>query len=283
MTHHSSPGIISFVDLEKENFRAEMVKLIVDNHGTTLSYTEYGNPNGFPILAQHGLIASIKEAAIFKPLLQQGARVICVARPGYGETPPIEMRNIGEWGDSIAPLVETLGLDQFDVLGMSSGAPYCYAIGSRFPLQARNLYVFSGIPAMYDDEILAQWPFEIQKGAPISEMQRLARDLFFTNLSEEDMTKDEITDAMRNDCFGFGLDFRLRSLDWGFILGDLKQRVYMRHARFDPVVPFITAEMTTKLLAHCSMLVEENDIHFSQDALARFLAMTVLPNLNGED
>lgn len=260
-----------------------MINTIVFDQKKVLSYTEYGNPSGFPILVQHGLIASIKEAAIFEPLLQQGARVICAARPGYGETSPIEMKNIREWGDIVSPLVTALNLNQFDVLGMSSGAPYCYAIGSKFPLQARNLYVFSGIPAMYDDDILAHWPFEVQKGAPIRGMQQLARDLFFRDLSEENLAKDEIKDSMCNDCYGIGLDFHLRCLDWGFKLGDLNQKVFMRHARFDQAVPFITAEMTAKLLPHCSLQVEENDIHFSQDTLARFMKDTVLQNINGEE
>lgn len=267
------------IDNQTKKYGIDMIQKLIIEYNNTLAYADYGDPNGYPILAQHGLIASINEAELFAPLLQQGARVICTARPGYGVTSPIAMCNIGEWGDCIARLVDALELSQFDVLGMSSGAPYCYAIGSRFPHQARNLFVFSGIPAMYDDAILAHWPFEIVKGAPIREMQSLARELFFTNISEEDLRKDEIKDSMRNDCFGIGLDFHLRCLDWGFKLDDIRQKVFMRHARFDTAVPFITAKMTAELLPHCSLQVEENDIHFSPASFAQFCEKVILPNM----
>ncbi len=55
------------------------------HNGNSLSYAEYGDMNGFPILIQHGLIASIKSFDLFEPLLRLGTRLICIARPGYGE------------------------------------------------------------------------------------------------------------------------------------------------------------------------------------------------------
>jgi pimeloyl-ACP methyl ester carboxylesterase len=178
-----------------------------------------------------------------------------------------------------ARFVEDLGLTHFDVLGMSSGAPYCYAIGSRFPEKARNLFIFSGIPALFDHEIQTHWPFDVKANASIREMQQLARGLFFSNLTEEDLCKDEIKDSMSHDCFGIGLDFRLRGMDWGFKLEDLKQTVLIRHARFDPAVPFITAELTSRMLSNCSLFVEENEIHFSEAAISVFFQSVIIPRL----
>jgi len=114
-----------------------MIQTVPYKNGNPLSYAEYGDKNGFPILIQHGLIASIRDAGIFDRLLQLTAsagtfgktRLICIARPGYGESSPHKMSNIGEWGDIVSALVAELNLSHFDVLGMSSGAPYSYAIG----------------------------------------------------------------------------------------------------------------------------------------------------------
>ena len=72
------------------------------------------------------------------------------------------MRNIGEWGDIVAGLVDELAIAQFDVLGMSSGAPYSYAIGSGLPDRTRNIFIFSGTPALYDERVLAHWPYPDQ-------------------------------------------------------------------------------------------------------------------------
>ncbi len=41
--------------------RFEMKRMLEYKDGNILSYAEYGDKNGFPILVQHGLIASIDD------------------------------------------------------------------------------------------------------------------------------------------------------------------------------------------------------------------------------
>src|SRR6185503_13463442 len=98
-----------------------------------LSYAEYGNKAGLPLLVQHGLIASISDHHLFDRLIESGIHLICIARPGYGASSPYVMENLAEWGDIVSILVDTLKISKFDILGMSSGAPYSYAIGHRLP------------------------------------------------------------------------------------------------------------------------------------------------------
>jgi pimeloyl-ACP methyl ester carboxylesterase len=256
-----------------------MALIKVEPFDNQLAYTEYGNSKGYPILAQHGLIASIRDGGLFDLLVKQGLRVICAARPGYGESSPKEMDNIGEWGKIVKVLANHLKLEQFDVLGMSSGAPYAYAVAHELKERTRNLYIFSGIPAMYDDAVLAYWPFPVTKNAPVAEMQQLAEELFFSNLSEKDLAQNDIHDSAANHAFGLALDFRLRCMDWGFRLGEIAQPVFMRHARQDTNVPFVTAELTAKMLPHCTLQVEESDVHFSEETLNAFFTSTLLTNL----
>lgn len=244
-----------------------------------LSYTEFGKPNGYPILVQHGLIASIKDGDLFEQLTSAGARVICIARPGYGESSAYEMHSVGEWGEMINELVSHLKLTQFDVLGISSGAPYSYAIGCALPESTRNIFIFSGIPAMYDDGVIAHWPFPVQKNAAVEEMKRLANDFFFSNLTAEDLLKNDIRDSMANEGYGIALDFRLRCMDWGFTLAGIKHKVIMRHARFDVNVPLICAELTAAMLPNALLKMEENDIHFSQETLDDFIGSAIIPRL----
>jgi pimeloyl-ACP methyl ester carboxylesterase len=245
-----------------------MKKRLLYKNENSLSYTEYGEPNGYPILIQHGLIASITDYHLFDLLAEMGTRLISIARPGYGESSPYVMQNIGEWGDIVGALVEDLELPHFDVFGISSGAPYSYAIGRKFPNKVRNIFILSGIPALYDDKIITSWPWELKKDASIAEMQKLAHELFFSNLSREDLEKDDIKDSMMNDCFGIAQDFRLRCMDWGFTLADVTEPVFMRHSKTDN---FITAEMTARLLPNCIFDVRENDEHFSKEVLNDFI------------
>jgi len=247
-------------------------------NGNSLSYAEYGDKKGFPILIQHGLIASILDYDIFESLIELGTRLICIARPGYGDSSPYLMSNLAEWGDIVSVLVDELNLSHFDVLGMSSGATYSYAIGYRFPNRVRNIYIFSGIPALYDEKILSVWPYEVKKNASIDEMEELARKLFFSNLSNKDLAMNDIKDSIRNHCFGVAQDLRLRGMDWGFTLSDVKAKVYMRHSRFDAGVPVITAELTSKLLPDCIFEIVESDVHFSKETLDDFIKTVMAVN-----
>lgn len=253
-----------------------MKKTALYNDGYCLSYAEYGDPDGWPVLVQHGLIASINDGQLFNRLTEAGARVISAARPGYGESSPYEMKNLAEWGDIAAVLVQQLGLAQFDVLGISSGAPYSYAIASRLPEQVRRIFILSGTPALFDDGVLSFWPYPVNRQAALAEMQALSRELFFSDLSEAELAQDDIKDSMMNDCFGVAQDLRLRCLDWGFQLSQVQGRVYMRHSKSDGSVPLVTAELTAKMLPDCWLEVREADVHFSQAVLDDFIRTVVV-------
>lgn len=248
-----------------------MKKKILYRKENTLSYAEYGDPLGFPVLIQHGLIASINDYPLFNRLIESGARLINIARPGYGDSSPCVMKNIGEWADIVSALVDDLQLSQFDVFGISSGAPYSYALGYKFPDRVRNLFILSGTPALYDETVRSFWPYPVSLNASLDEMQKLARELFFSNLSDEDLTRDNIKDSMMYNGFGVAQDLQLRCEDWGFQLSEIKTRVRMRHCQSDNAVPLITAQITARLLADCQLEIRENDDHFSQEVLDDFI------------
>ena len=241
----------------------------------SLSYSEYGDRNGYPILVQHGSIASISDNHLFEHLVEAGKRVICIARPGYGESSCYRMQNVAEWGEIISLLTDALQIARFDVLGMSSGAPYSYAIGYRLPNKAKNIYIFSGTPALYDDRVLAFWPYPIDRNASIAEMKKVAKEVFFSALTKEDLLRADVRDSMLNDCFGIAQDLRIRCMDWGFTLSAIEQPVYIMHSKKDAEVPFITAEMTAELIPDCQLESRDGE-HFSKETLSAFIKNTVL-------
>jgi pimeloyl-ACP methyl ester carboxylesterase len=240
-----------------------------------LSYSEYGNKKGYPILVQHGMIASICDYHLFDSLIEAEKRLICIARPGYGDSSPYKMENMAEWGKIVSVVIDNLGISKFDVFGISSGAPYSYSIGYKLPNSVRNIYIFSGTPALFDDRVLELWPYPIKKNASIPEMEKVAKDVFFSNVTKEDMEKNDIRDSMMNDCFGIAQDLRIRCMDWGFKLSDIRGAVYMEHSRTDKDVPFITAEMTAKMLTNCHMEAREGN-HFSEETLVHFIKNIIL-------
>jgi hypothetical protein len=114
----------------------------------------------------------------------------------------------------------------------------------------------------------------VDRNADIADLQKLAYELFFARLSPEDLSHNDIRDSMINNCFGLALDFKLRCNDWGFSLSDVKANVWMRHSRFDNLIP---AEITSRLLPHCILDIQESDVHFSKETLDDFIQQTMAP------
>jgi len=241
-----------------------------------LAINETGEANAFPIIVNHGMIASIREDRLFHSLVDAGFRVISIARPGYGLSSPFEMKNIREWGDIVGAIAAGGAMGSFDVLGLSSGAPYSYAIARAIPGKVRNMYIFSGTPALCDERVQRLWPYPSNERATMRELQETARELFFGD--GVDQADCASVDSAKNECFGIALDLKLRCQDWGFSLGDIKAKVYMEHGVDDASVPFATAELTAGLLPNCVLHRRERGGHFSRALLDDFIKRRVVGN-----
>ena len=248
-------------------------------NGLQLAYMDIGDKQGFPVLVQHGLIASIRDYDLFDRLIQRGTRLICIARPGYGESSQYLLGCYAEWADLVSLVINELHLQRFDVLGISSGAPFAYSIGDQFPDQVGSIFILSGMPALYDDVVRAYWPYEPIRDLSILNLEDLAHRWFFANLTEKDMERNDIQDSLMNRGYGVAQDLRLRFMDWGFPLSDVKSRVLMRHSKEDEAVPFQAAVRMSELLPDCYLDLLESGPHFSQDVLDKFVEETILPNL----
>ena len=53
-----------------------MIQTLRYGNGNRLAYSDFGNRQGFPLLIQHGLIASIREEDLFGSLIENGRREI---------------------------------------------------------------------------------------------------------------------------------------------------------------------------------------------------------------
>jgi pimeloyl-ACP methyl ester carboxylesterase len=115
-------------------------------------------------------------------------------------------------GDIVSAVSEEPDPPRFDVLGISSGTPYSYAIGYQFPERVRNLYIFRGIPALDDEEAQSGWPYEVSREATIAGLQKVALDVFISDLRQEELAKAAIRDSVMHNCFGIAQDFKLRCI-----------------------------------------------------------------------
>ena len=244
-----------------------------------LSYVDIGDKKGYSVLVQHGLIASIDDYDLFERLIEHGVRLICVARPGYGGSAPCLLDSYAEWANIISCLVQELHLAQFDILGLSSGAPYGYSIGCKIQEKVGSLFILSGVPALYDEVVLSEWPYDPISDLSMPVLEELAHRLFFSNMSEEDLSRNDIRDSLMNQGFGVAQDLRLRFIDWGFRLSDVKGKVFMQHSKNDDSIPFRTAVRTAELLPNCHLELLESGPHFSKELLDEFIEKTMVPHM----
>jgi len=254
-----------------------MIKKYKFNDRNVLAYNDFGNMEAFPILVQHGTMASIKDIGLFEKL-SKVARVICIARPGYGESSPYILKSILEYGEIVAKLVEELEIKNFDIMGSSAGSIYGYAIAKACSDKIRNIFVYSGTPALYDMEVQRNWPFPISNEISVEDSQKIAFEMFFSHFTEQDKELDYIKDSMQNNCFGEGQNIRLRFKDWGFTLSEIKAKVYMQHSKTDEVLPYILAKRTAKLLNDCELELLEDGNHFTVEGFESYIQNTVIKN-----
>jgi pimeloyl-ACP methyl ester carboxylesterase len=98
----------------------------------SVEYAERGD--GVPLLSLHGSPAAFENGLLTAEFARvNGCRVIAVSRPGYGRTPLETGRTPLEQANTLAALLDTLGLEQVAVVGMSGGGPAGYAPAGAHP------------------------------------------------------------------------------------------------------------------------------------------------------
>lgn len=97
--------------------------------GRTLAWAEYGNAAGRPVLFFHGGPGS--RLPLFPGQGDVDARLICVERPGFGESTRHPGRTLTGWADDVAAFADAIGLERFSVIGYSAGGPHALVCAAR--------------------------------------------------------------------------------------------------------------------------------------------------------
>jgi pimeloyl-ACP methyl ester carboxylesterase len=110
--------------------------LIARADGRSLSYAEFGEPDGRPVLLFRGTPGyRLNPWTTEAELRSLGVRLIALDRPGVGRSTPWPHRRLLDWPDDVQTLADALGLERFAVVGFSNGGPYAaacaYKLGQR--------------------------------------------------------------------------------------------------------------------------------------------------------
>ena len=132
-----------------------MRKTYVDGSWGQVHILEHGEGPSLVLLPQTAW-SSLQYKNAMPHLAARGMRCIAVDTPGYGmsdgpESPPTAR----DYADSLAVVIEALGLDKPMVLGHHTGASIAVAFGAAYPGLAERLFLH-GVP-IYTEEERAQW------------------------------------------------------------------------------------------------------------------------------
>ncbi|MFJ9979533.1 alpha/beta fold hydrolase [Streptomyces cyaneofuscatus] len=253
-----------------------MKRTVLTFDGVARGLAEYGDPHGRPVVLHHGLLGDAGLPAVWDTLARgAGVRLIAVDRPGYGFSDPVPMAAVGDWTARLLPVLEASGVDGFDVLGISAGAPYAYALAAGLPERVRRVWVLSGLPYVPDVTVRGRYPEEAEpvwtfyREAPEAEVvarfagaaERMA-EVFAASPS----TLAALPRLAAHGWRGPAREVRLQTRPWGFVPGEVAQPVRLWHAPADQEVPFPAAEATAALFPAARLTGQSAPDHIPSEA-----------------
>ena len=258
----------------------------------TLSFAEWGSPSGKPVFFFHGTPGS----RFFRPpdeiTVRAGVRLICVERPGYGESTFQPGRRIPDWPADIAQLADHLGIPKFAVAGHSGGGPYVSACACALPERVTAAAVLSGAGPVDAPGITrnmsATNKFGILVGPFIPwPLWRLLVWVFYHRRADdpdaeidrgngrrppaddEQMRRPEVratciqseVEASRPGLRGLAWDARLLTRPWGFRLEDIRVPVHLWHGDTDDQATIPMARYVADKIPGSKITICENEAH----------------------
>ena len=109
------------------------VREIGRSNGRVLGVCEYGDPQGFPVLAFHGIPGT---RLMFRPTdeiaRRLGLRIIAPDRPGFGCSTPQPERTLQDWPQDVDAILNAYEIDRFSLIGVSGGSPFATVTAAHY-------------------------------------------------------------------------------------------------------------------------------------------------------
>jgi len=132
------------------SWRAE--RMVHLNSASSVAETTAGNVeylqegDGPAVLVFHGAPGGYDQAMLFgSSMAERGYQIIAPSRPGYLRTPLTSGLTPEKQADAMAALLDTLGIDNVAVVGVSMGAPAAVEFCLRYPNRAWALVLVSAV------------------------------------------------------------------------------------------------------------------------------------------
>jgi pimeloyl-ACP methyl ester carboxylesterase len=249
--------------------------------GRQLSFQEFGEASGQPILYFHGTPGSRVDAATFvsDPALSGLVHVVAADRPGYGYSTPLKDSSPETVVSDAESLADHLGWEHFAVSGADQGGLYALACAALLPTRVTSVALFGGLTTASDEP---QTTSETTPGRFRHTLMRRCLGLLLSIVPAVARTAPRayvragvrfLPPADQEVLRAFGLEdtllasvkeqYRQRSLGLrgeihhcvvGFDLGDVQVPVFMWHGEQDRTPPVAATHALAHRLANATVI-----------------------------
>lgn len=125
---------------------AAETQIVTTADGRKLAYVEVGDRRGPLVIHNHGGPSSRYEARLFaNSAAKNRLRLVCVDRPGMGQSGPQRGRTFAGWADDLTAIADALSCREFGVTGWSEGGPWALAAAAYIdPARLRHVTSIAG-------------------------------------------------------------------------------------------------------------------------------------------
>ena len=252
-----------------------------DRHVT---YAEYGQPEGVPVVFLHGTPGSHRLGALLDSVARaRGVRILAPSRPGYSRSSPLRSRSLRDAPDSVLPVLDDANVRTAGVVGFSGGGPHALATAAGHPERVTRV-----------DLVSTATPPELSVETP--RLQRLLAGLATrtpallrgllrgqawvaphldpsfvvaqytakgTTVSDEtaELVRADFCEAFARQRSGAVTDLRNTATDWGIDYEAIVPEVRLWHGGRDTNVPVGDARRFTAALPGAELRVMEDADH----------------------
>jgi pimeloyl-ACP methyl ester carboxylesterase len=260
--------------------------------GSVIAVEVAGERGGRPVLFCHGLADSRLSAQLFAPAADElGLRLVAPDRPGIGGTDPRGLRQLADWTEDAALVLDELAAGPVALLGISAGGPFAAACAARLPGRVRSLTLIAPLGApgwptcgMAPGQRLA---LQAARRAPafggwfLGRLAVLARrsPWLFVRLATSELPGTDrralaqpgmreaflagYTEAFRRGSRGVAQDLRVLMRPWGFELGSITVPASIHHGDADTTVPPQHARLFAAAIPGGQLQLHPGHGHFS--------------------
>ena len=254
-----------------------MVGSVTLSDGRRFGYDEVGAPAGDPVLFVPGSGASSLNRPPAQEAARRGLRMVCVDKPGYGESTAKPGYSLKDLTDDITGLVDTLGWDRFAVLGFSIGGWQALALARQLPGRVTRVVTAAcPAPTIADRRLLAAYHPQSVLWGLLRVLPPAQRAVVGRWVATHDVAS--LTTPSRSNPYSSGPDQQLlRTPEWRLVLEEDAPRVFGNGP--DALLDDLNSAFRQPRLDPADVPQRVTVVHGAHDQVARPVVVEVLTEL----